>query len=136
MTDYETSDPFASAINRANARMTFNAMEHKCDSVRSSGWLNRASFGSHRVSPPTRDCFPGFAKLFDMTRDQVAAMAAESWYGIRIEDISERVKRIAPALDALNEADAELVERLVARLNAETAAAQSSDHDQDVADVA
>jgi hypothetical protein len=41
------------------------------------------------------------------------------WYGVRTQEQSARVRRLAPAIDALGDSDTALVERLVTRLVAE-----------------
>jgi hypothetical protein len=44
-------------------------------------------------------------------------MIAADWYGVHPDtEISTRVRRLAPALEALSEGDAELVDALARRL--------------------
>jgi hypothetical protein len=44
-------------------------------------------------------------------------MVAADWYGVQPEtEISDRVLRLTPILDSLDEADAELMKRLIHRL--------------------
>lgn len=128
--NYQT-DPFRDAIERLHNRgTTYARMARKSGELRSTAWFNNVKAGGSRlVGPPPPHILHGFARLFDMTWEQVAAMVAESWYGVQTEGASERVKRIAPALDALDEADAELVERLVTRLNATGETTPSNDID-------
>lgn len=74
------------------------------------------SGGAGRVGPPTPDQFPGLAKLLGTTKEVVAAMVAADFYGIDTTDgYSARVQRIAPMIDALSPADADMVEAIVGR---------------------
>ena len=85
--------------------------------VRSTAWFNNLlNKGPSAVSPPEKPDFEAFAKLLDTTARHVAEMIAEEWYGVATADISERVRALAPRLDALSAEDAGLVEQLVQRL--------------------
>jgi hypothetical protein len=107
--------PFTQAIRGLSRRKTYFQMQQGCDSARSTSWFNNVVHG-HRVSPPSGPDLPRLATLLGTTTGGVAAMIAEEWYGVKVEAPSERARRLAPALNALSEGDARLVEALVTRL--------------------
>jgi hypothetical protein len=76
------------------------------------GWTNP-------LCPPFYDHeIAGIAKLFGTTQQQVRAMITEEWFGIAPDEVSNRVRRLAPQINGLEEGDFELVEALVNRLSA------------------
>lgn len=100
-------------------------MSVECGRARSHTWWKRfveqgawgESPGYGRVGPPEPQALDGIARLFGTTRDQVAKMVAADWFGVHPEtEVSTRVLRLSPVLDALDEADAKLVEALARRL--------------------
>jgi hypothetical protein len=74
------------------------------------------NFGPDAVGPPAQDTFVGFAKLLSITQRDVAIAVAEEWYGVRVGDQTQRVLGLAARINALSESDADLVERLIQRL--------------------
>jgi hypothetical protein len=95
--------------------MTYFEMQQGCASTRSTSWFNNVVRG-HRVSPPSGEDLPPLAKMMGITTEALAAMIAEEWYGVTVDALSDRARRLVPALDALSEGDARLVEAVVARL--------------------
>lgn len=100
-------------------------MSYEADRARSHSWLKNMAEngawgigGAGRVGPPRPEDFPGLAKLLGTTSGQVAAMVVTDFYGIDNTDgeYSARVRGLAPLIDRLSEADAELVEQTARRL--------------------
>jgi hypothetical protein len=124
-----TKTPFRDSLSKlSTAGKDWQAMSYESDRARSHSWFrNMVEFGAWgvttngaRVGPPTPEEFPGLAKLLGTTPEQVAAMIAADFYAVDTgEGYSARVQRIAPLVDGLAEADAELVETIARRLSAE-----------------
>lgn len=110
--------PFQNMILTLNQRITYATMAVKCLHVRSDGWFNTVALGYPDIRPPEPKILGQLGRAFGMTQEQVAALVAESWYGVRSADVSDRVRKLAPAIDALDDESAELVGALVARLAA------------------
>lgn len=96
--------------------MDYISMQVGCDRARShSWWRNVVEHGpwkgqQARTAPPTPDEWPGIAKLFGTTEDQVCEMIAADWFGVRPgTEVSARVMKLAPLLDELTETEAEAV---------------------------
>lgn len=108
---------FQQAVLKANHNgMTFTTMSYRSNQKRSQVWFNNVANGSSGVNPPPPDIVPDIAKALGITSDQCAALICEGWYQVRSEEVSARVRRLAPALDALTDADADLIEQLAMRL--------------------
>lgn len=76
-----------------------------------------ASYGSGRVGPPSEERLDGIAQLFGTTRERVAQMIAADWYGVQTGvGVSARVLNLSHLIDALDDEDAALAERLLRRL--------------------
>ncbi|EID52828.1 hypothetical protein [Saccharomonospora xinjiangensis] len=109
---------FAERVRYVNQQLgvTFTRMAFKSNEARSQVWFNKVANEVDGVSAPPPEKIPGIAKALDLTREQCTALICEGWYGVRAEDVSPRVQQLAPALDKLGDADAELVEQVVKRL--------------------
>lgn len=109
--------PFEKMVKDLNGRgMRFIDMQVKSDEARSAAWWNQIANGVI-VNPPPAELFPQFARMMGVTERRVAEMAAEEWYSVTPKDgISERVQRLADAIDSLSEKDAAMVEQLIHRL--------------------
>lgn len=108
---------FRDAVRRANEQgVTFTRLSFKSNEARSQVWFNKVANGVSGVNPPPPEIVGDIAKALEITREQCAALICDGWYGVRADEVSTRVGRLAPALDKLSDADAELVEQLVTRL--------------------
>jgi len=116
--------PFHDHATKIAEKTDFVGMQYGSDNARShSWWRNLVEYGAWqgpgetRVGPPTPEALAGIAKLFGTSREQVAAMIAADWYGVHQNtDVSARVRRLAPTLDDLTDADADLIESIARRL--------------------
>ncbi|MFG2976791.1 hypothetical protein ACGFYY_27865 [Streptomyces sp. NPDC048331] len=109
-----TSTPFRDTAKALTEHMDYIAMQVGCDRARShSWWRNIVEHGpwkgqQARTAPPTPDEWAGIAKLFGTTEEQVCAMIAADWFGVRPgTEVSARVMQFAPVLDELSEKEAE-----------------------------
>lgn len=108
---------FGDAVRRENERgVTYTRLSFNSNEARSQVWFNKVANGVPGVNPPPPEIIGDIAKALGVTPEQCAALVCDGWYGVRADEASSRVRRLAPALDTLSESDAELVERLVARL--------------------
>lgn len=121
-----TQTPFRDSLKKLNsAGKDWQAMSYESDKARSHSWFrNMVEYGAWgtttngaRVGPPTPDEFKGLAKLLGTTADQIASMVVADFYGVDTGDgFSARMQRLAPIIDGLAEADAELIENTARRL--------------------
>ncbi|WP_131979329.1 hypothetical protein [Jiangella ureilytica] len=110
-----TTQPFRDAVRGLNRRgVRFMDMAIRSNEARSSSWFNNLANGKV-VSPPTPEIVPDLARLLERTPEQVAAMVAEDWYGVRVDETSPRVRHLAPAIDNLSDEDFETVDKLITR---------------------
>lgn len=119
------TSPLQDSLNKLRSEgLDWLDMSVKANRARSHSWLKNMAengawgqAGAGRVGPPTPSEFAGLAQLLGTTEDAIARMVAADFYGVDTSDgYSARVQRMAPAIDALSEADASLIEELVARL--------------------
>lgn len=119
-----SDSPFRDTAKLIAAKTDYMAMSYESDRARSHGWWkNLVEYGAWRgpngtrVGPPDPEALSGIAKLFGTSVDQVSAMVAADWYGVHPDaDLSARAIRLSPTLDRLQDSDAEIVEKLAARL--------------------
>lgn len=119
-----SNSPFRENAKKINQKKDYIRMQVDCDGVRShSWWKNLVEYGAWqgpgnlRVGPPTPEAVPGIAKLFGTSKEEVCAMIAADWYGVNPNgDVSSRVRRLGPTLEALAEPDADLIEAFARRL--------------------
>jgi hypothetical protein len=117
--------PFWETAKKLARGTDYISMSVASDRARSHGWWrNLVEYGAWggpggtRVGPPDPESIPGIAKLFQATEEQVKAMIAADWYQVgQGSELSTRVQQLAPKIDQLNEADADLVAELIQRLN-------------------
>jgi len=116
--------PFREAARRiAVSGKDYISMSVLSDRARSHGWWRNVveygpwqGPGETRVGPPTPEAVHGIAKLFGTTPERVSEMIAADWYGVeKNSEFSARVKKLAPNIDLLDEADAELVDQMIRR---------------------
>lgn len=121
-----SSRPFQEAAKSVARRYNhdYARMQVESQSARSHAWWRNLTQhgawrgpGATRVGPPTPEAIPGIAALFGTTEEQVSAMIAADWYGVEQGNgMSPAVQKIGGALEALNDADLDLIEAIVARL--------------------
>ncbi|MGW2645030.1 hypothetical protein ACWC2T_08920 [Streptomyces sp. NPDC001393] len=126
------SSPFRDTARTIARKKDYISMSVECDRARSHSWWKNiaecgawgVTSGGARVGPPTPDEFPGIAKLFGTTVEQVAAMVAADWYGQEPHGgVSPRVMNLAPLLDQLTPEQADalgLIVRSMVEPGAET----------------
>ncbi len=98
--------------------MTYKDMADGSQNVRSTSWWNNlVRKGASAVDPPPPRTIPAIAGMMSISEAQVRAEVAEDWYGVRAgEEVSARVRRLAPVLDLLHSDDVEYIEHLAKRL--------------------
>jgi hypothetical protein len=94
-----------------------------CGGRSQAWWNNLVNYGAwrgpgnQRVGPPPPEAIHGIATLFKVTKQEMCDMIAADWYGVTPPpEVSQRVRRLETAVDALKEADFNMVEALVRRL--------------------
>ena len=116
--------PFRDTARKLSLGGNYARLQVKSDGARSfTWWRNLVEYGpwggeyGPSVGPPKPDAVPGIAKLFRVSEQRVREMIAEDWFGVNHNaDVSQRVMRIASALDSLSERDADLVADVARRL--------------------
>ncbi|MFI2734767.1 hypothetical protein [Streptomyces sp. NPDC018711] len=119
-----TSTPFRDTVKSISRTKDYIEMQVESDKARShSWWRNVVEYGpwrgpgNTRVGPPTPDEFPGIAKLFGTSEEQVQAMIAADWYNIEPHGgVSPRVMNLAPMLDQLSDEQADALGVIVRAL--------------------
>jgi hypothetical protein len=108
---------FTNKVRELSLRMTLAEMEEACRGVRKASWWGRIARYDESTQPPFYDAdIVGISLLFKTSGEQVRRMIAEEWLGVATPRVSDRVKLVAPQVDALTEGDFQLVEGLVNRL--------------------
>ena len=114
--------PFTARLRELHDRsgVTYGAMETQCGRVCSYGWLQRLAtcadpWKDHLAGrkPPSRSALPKLAKMMRVDEPTLRTWIAREWYGVETPDFSDRVKGLAPAIDALSDEAANAVGELM-----------------------
>lgn len=118
-----TLGPFTDRILQLNnrERIRFQDMAYRCNEARSSSWFNHIA-NYVKVNPPAPDIIPALASVIRESPRRMAELAAEQWYGVVTADVSPRVRQLATYIDAMNDEQFGLVERLSQHLVRQTQA--------------
>jgi hypothetical protein len=108
---------FSARVRQINQYRTLAEMEEACGRVRKASWWGRVARNDETTLPPFYDDeLDGIAMLFGTTREQVRAMITEEWFGVASTPASSRIKRLAPQIDTLTDADFDLIQNVANRL--------------------
>jgi len=102
--------PFTARLRELHDQhgMIYDTMSARCGRVYSAGWLQQLAvsadqwkYGRASRNAPAGHTLPRLAEMMCVDEPTLRAWIAREWYGVETPDFSDRVKGLAPALDAL-----------------------------------
>lgn len=122
-------------LRRDGAR--YQDLVNRSGEARSSSWFNNllnAPRSPWVVAPPDPEAWPGLARLLDVSEPHLREAIAQEWYGVGDDSFSTDARRLAEAVEALDEGDRSMVAAFAQRL-AEPRATESELLDRSMRDL-